>query len=176
VASTNRSVVLTAGHCVYSVRLNAQGEVEGGAYASRWVFMPAYSPTKPHAPLGKWRARKLFTTPGWANQRDFAQDVGAAVVGEVKGVRLTRKVGGQSVGFNLDRNQRWSAFGYPGEPPFDGERQWRCDSATHDIDAVTPGSPIRILCNMTAGVSGGGWFIDLHRGRGTLNSVASSWD
>lgn len=175
VKSTNRSVVWTAGHCVAGHRLGAQGQITGPAiFHDRWTFVPAYSPTRPLAPFGKWSAKRLFTTTAWTAHRDFSQDVGAAVVHPLKGIRLTRRVGAQGIAFNLDRNQSWSSFGYPAEGPrFDGLHQFRCNSKTDDIDPVVAGSPIRINCDMTGGSSGGGWIIDLRGRRGKVNGVNS---
>lgn len=55
IASENRSVVWTAGHCV--------AERGNEDWHDNWIFVPAYENT--NAPLGKWAARVKATIVGW---------------------------------------------------------------------------------------------------------------
>lgn len=147
--SPNKSVVWTAGHCVN----------EGpGAFATNWTFVPAYKDGA--APLGRFPARSLYTTSGWRDQGDFAYDLGAAVVGpSAAGQALTDVTGGRGIGVNYIRNQRFTAYGYPAAPPFNGERLWLCDAAWAADDTTGTPPPMAIGCDMTAGSSGGGWIV-----------------
>lgn len=165
VNSRNRSVVWTAGHCVF--------EPDGGkAYATNWVFVPAFSAAG--APFGEWPAKLLATTSGWMNTTSFRDDLGAAVVTkDQQGRRLQRVVGARGIGFDQPRNQRYSAYGYPavGNPDeFTGDREYRCVGGSVGADAPLGSGPatIAIDCDMLGGASGGGWIA-----RGTLMSVTS---
>jgi hypothetical protein len=146
--SANKSVVWTAGHCVN----------EGpGAYATKWAFVPAYKDGA--APFGVYVARALLTTPQWANSGDLGYDEGAAVVSPANGVALTDAVGGRGIAFGYDRTEEYQSHGYPAAPPFNGERQWVCDSSLNLSDVREAPATMGIGCNMTGGSSGGGWIV-----------------
>jgi hypothetical protein len=161
VKAPNRSLVWTAGHCVYE-----PGLVVGG-FATNWQFVPAYR--RGHAPFGEWPAQTLEATQQWKNSSpvpgigiDPTYDFGAATVAPSPGGRrLQGVVGGRGIAFNLSRDRRYHAFGYPAiRPPseFTGERMFRCDSRLTGNDrTVGPPAALRIACDMTSGSSGGGW-------------------
>lgn len=169
VNSRNRSVVWTAGHCVFEPG-------EGVGYATNWAFVPGYSGGRGEAsPFGEWPARKLATTGGWRRHSSLRRDLGAAVVTRnAAGQRLGDVVGGRGIGFGQPRARRYEAFGYPAiSPPleFDGQREFECTGAPVEVDNRPPlpgPPPSGIRCDMTAGASGGGWIAD-----GTLLSVTS---
>ncbi len=156
--SANRSVVFTAGHCVFY-----------GQFADQWAFVPGYHDGD--APFGIWAAKELSALSGWTSSFDcpflvddcpnFDYDVGAAVVGENGGQDLEDVLGGaRPIAFNQPRNQTYDAFGYPAASPFDGELLWMCESPYGGDDVPDPRggpAPIRIGCDMTGGSSGGGW-------------------
>lgn len=154
VNSRNRSVVWTAGHCVFEPG-------EGGGFATNWLFVPAFSTDG--APYGEWPAKRLATTPGWKRAASFRYDLGAAVVAtNDEGERLQGVVGARGIGFDQPRDQRYSAYGYPAEgnpAEFTGEREYRCVSASAGADApLGPGpATLAIGCDMLGGASGGGW-------------------
>jgi hypothetical protein len=146
--STNGSVVWTAGHCTN----------EGpGAYATNWMFVPAYKDGT--APYGTWTARALLTTSQWQTQGDISYDFGAAVMNTTGGSTLNSRVGGRGIAFNYDRNQRFNSYGYPAAPPFTGERLWVCDAQLGTSDSTTNPQTMGIGCDMTGGSSGGGWVV-----------------
>src|SRR5207302_754396 len=101
VTSGNKSVVITAGHCVKYQ----------GTWHTNWVFVPGYN--NGNAPYGEWPAKATLTTPQWESNEDLNYDVGAAVVNQVNGQSLTDVVGGQGIAFNQNRNQDMHGFGYP---------------------------------------------------------------
>lgn len=153
IASSNRSVVWTAGHCVFDHEF-------GGGFATNWLFVPAYRDGA--APFGKWAARKLAAPERWRQDGSLKHDLGAAVVGENgDGETLTDVVGSRQIGFNQPRDQTYEVFGYPAELPFTGDRPYRCTAqlgGTDDPGGVGP-STSWIGCDMTRGVSGGGWVV-----------------
>ena len=158
--SGNKSVVLTAGHCV---------KLEG-AWHTDWVFVPAYKDG--NAPFGTWAAKATLTTPQWEASEDINFDVGAAVVNPLDGKSLTDVVGGQGVAFNQSRGQDMYAFGWPAADPYDGTHMVYCSGTTFDA-FISDG--IGMTCDMTGGASGGPWFqeFDEGTGQGVQNSVNS---
>ncbi|WP_424535405.1 trypsin-like serine peptidase [Sphaerisporangium viridialbum] len=161
VTSANKSVVLTAGHCVKL----------GGAFHTNWVFVPGYSAGS--RPYGTWVATNLLTTTQWNTSEDMNYDVAAAVVAPLNGERLVDVVGGQGIAFNQARGQQMYAFGYPAASPYDGSKLIYCGGRVFDDYLISTDQGLS--CDMTGGSSGGGWFTGFNRstGAGTLNSVNS---
>ncbi|MFC4115989.1 trypsin-like serine peptidase [Nonomuraea zeae] len=161
VTSANKSVVLTAGHCV---KLN-------GAFHTNWVFVPGYNAG--NRPFGTWPATRLLTTQQWNAGEDIGFDVAAAVVAPLQGKTLVDAVGGQGVAFNQSRRQQMYAFGYPAAAPYDGSKLIYCSGRTFDDFLLT--NDLGLTCNMTGGSSGGPWMLNFNEstGLGTQNSVNS---
>jgi hypothetical protein len=179
VRSPSRSLVWTAGHCVFD-----PGAL-GAGYATNWEFVPAYSagskPFTAREPFGEWPAVSLATPTRWHGSDalaggDFAFDLGAATVSPHGGVPLQDRIGARRIAFDQPRNLKYSAFGYPafGPPPeFDGRHLFRCRSAYRGSDhRIGPPAPIGISCDLTEGASGGGWVVRRHH-RGYVVSVTS---
>jgi V8-like Glu-specific endopeptidase len=157
-ASTNGSVVTTAGHCVN----------EGpGAYVTNFAFVPAYD--NGARPYGTWTARTLVTTTQWAGSGDFTYDAGFAVMNTVAGRTLTATVGGQGISFNLALGLAYNAYGYPAAGKFNGQTLRSC-SGTATPDPYGQTQSQGIPCDMTGGSSGGPW---LTSNNTVLNSVNS---
>ncbi|MCW2882687.1 MAG: hypothetical protein JWQ95_6787 [Sphaerisporangium sp.] len=161
VTSANKSVVITAGHCVKL----------GGSFHTNWVFVPGYAGGS--RPYGTWVATNLLTTPQWNASEDMNYDVAAAVVAPLNGERLVDVVGGQGVAFNQARGRQMYAFGYPAASPYDGSKLIYCGGRVFDDYLVSTDQGL--TCDMTGGSSGGGWFAYFNQstGAGTLNSVNS---
>jgi V8-like Glu-specific endopeptidase len=161
VTSGNKSVVLTAGHCV---------KLEG-AFHTDWVFVPGYN--NGNAPFGTWAARQTMSTPQWVATEDINFDVGAAVVNPLNGQRLTDVVGAQGVAFNQARGQRMYAFGYPAAAPYDGTKLIYCSGTV--INDFLLSNDLGMSCDMTGGASGGPWFLSFNEGTATgiQNSINS---
>ncbi|WP_327044548.1 peptidase [Microbispora sp. NBC_01189] len=161
VTSANKSVVITAGHCV---KLN-------GAFHANWVFVPGYD--QGNRPDGTWPATTLLTTSQWNSGENMNYDVAAAVVAPQGGKSLTDVVGGQGVAFNQPRGRQTYAFGYPAGAPYDGSRLVYCSGRTFDdyLSSEDQG----LSCGMTGGSSGGPWLLNfsLSTGGGMVNSVNS---
>lgn len=165
VNAPNYSVVMTAGHCIYS-----------GGPLGFWldfgsVFVPAYRYGQ--RPFGVFPVKWIDTTRQWRISGSENFDIGAAVVGRnEKGQLLAKAVGGTGIAWGLKAAQVFDVHGYPAEEPFDGETQRICSGTPflgHDADSfLTPG-PLNLAvdCNVTGGASGGGWTIR----NGVLNSV-----
>jgi hypothetical protein len=161
VTAANKSTVSTAGHCVN----------EGpGAYATNFVFVPAY--LNGSAPYGKWTARALYSPTQWASNGNMQYDTAFAVMNTLNGQQLADVVGSSGVQFNAARGLSYKSFGYPAAAPFNGESLKSC-SGTATNDPYNPQFATQgIPCNMTGGSSGGPWFIGNSSG-GYQNSINS---
>jgi hypothetical protein len=166
VNAPNLSVVITAGHCVYS------GGSRGRFYGGRWIFVPGYRYGQ--RPYGVFPAKWLDSTPRWLSEGSENADVGAAVVMRNEhGQRLGAAVGGAGFASGLKARQVFDVHGYPAAPPFDGETQRICPQTPflgHDPGSfLYGGGPLNLAvdCDVTGGASGGGWTI----AGGLLNSV-----
>lgn len=154
VNSRNRSVVWTAGHCVFDLE-------SGNSFATNWIFVPGFSVEG--EPFGEWPAKRLATTTGWKASSNIRYDLGAAVVTKnATGQRLQEVVGARGIGFDQPRDQNYAAYGYPAEAPpleFTGSREFRCVSGNVGADSPVGSGPstMAIDCDMTGGASGGGW-------------------
>jgi V8-like Glu-specific endopeptidase len=162
VAAGNKSLVLTAGHCVN----------EGpGAFVTNFMFVPAYH--NGVAPYGVWTSSRLTTTSQWATAGDLNHDIGLAVVNLVGGKPLADVVGAQGIAFNQPRGRVMASFGYPQAAPYDGTTlDWCWGTAVKDpYGALDQG----LKCNLTGGASGGPWYLGFATatGLGTTNSVNS---
>jgi V8-like Glu-specific endopeptidase len=150
VNSRNRSLVWTAGHCVFDYH-------DRGGRVTNFAFVPAYD--RGATPYGTWPARKLATAKRWRREGNLRFDLGAATVRRRGGSALQSIVGARGIGFDQPRRQSYSIFGYPALGSFDGEREYRCDSRY--LGGDMPGGPgpktMRTGCDMTRGASGGGW-------------------
>jgi hypothetical protein len=167
VRSRNRSVVVTAAHC-----LNSGGK-RGRWFTGRMVFVPAYRYGQ--RPFGVFPVRWIDTTRQWRANGSENYDVGALVVGpNAAHEKLVDAVGGTGIAFNLKANQTFDVHGYPAEAPFDGETQRICRGTRflgHDASSFAFPGPLNLAvsCQLTGGASGGGWTID----RDILNSVTN---
>lgn len=156
VDAPNRSVVITAGHCV-----NEGGP--GHWFNQDWIFVPGYHDGQ--RPFGVFVAKWLGATVPWIEGSENG-DVGAAVVGRnERGQRLGAAVGGDGIAFGLPPGQVFDVHGYPVGPPFDGSSQRLCAGTPflgHDLASFLLPGPLNLglSCEVTGGASGGGWTID----------------
>jgi V8-like Glu-specific endopeptidase len=155
VVSPNKSVIITAGHCVY----------DEGIWADRkWVFVPGYHHGE--RPFGTFSAHWLGTTPAWHAHENENFDVGAAVVGRnEKGQTLAAAVGADRLKTGLSPDQTFDVYGYPVEKPFNGGTLQVCRETSfvgHDFGSLFEPGPLdlAISCDDSAGGSGGGWTIE----------------
>ncbi|MFC4059276.1 hypothetical protein ACFOWE_13295 [Planomonospora corallina] len=163
VRSANRDLVVTAGHCVKDGK---------GAWAENWTFVPGYD--RGDRPYGQFTARRMFVAGPWSRSADDSHDIGMVALNTRGGRHLTDVVGAQEIAFNQLRGRHAYGFGFPVDPPYDGEHMIYCAGPVReDPHGQTRDQGLR--CNMTAGSSGGPWFtgFDPVTGRGTITSVSS---
>ncbi|NUS85098.1 MAG: hypothetical protein HOY75_20785 [Streptomyces sp.] len=154
----NKSVVLTAGHCVVDA---GTGEVY-----RNWVFIPGYA--NGNRPFGTFTARSLFHLGQYVSTRGDANwDLAFAVMGQVNGRSLVDTVGAQGIAFNSPTGRHVHSFGYGGSAAEgNGERLNHCEGDEYP-DAGRPGSTMwGIDCVQTGGSSGGGFLADFDTSNG----------
>jgi V8-like Glu-specific endopeptidase len=166
VASANADVAVTAGHCA------SDGS---GNWATNWTFVPGYS--NGNAPYGSYTARRYFVAGQWTSSANEDYDVAfvALNTASVGGAptHVVSAVGGLGVAFG-GQAARVDAFGYPSEPPYNGERLYYCAGSTSP-DPYHATNDTGVNCAMTEGSSGGPWLSGFNSstGIGTVTSVSS---
>ncbi|GII60583.1 hypothetical protein Skr01_06680 [Sphaerisporangium krabiense] len=163
VRSHNMDVVVTAGHCAKD---------GAGAWAENWTFVPGYDAGR--RPYGAFTARRVLVPERWSRRGDDSHDLAMVVVNPSARGHLTEVVGGQDIGFNRPRGLRAYGFGFPADPPYDGEHLVYCAGAPHG-DPHDQTSDQGMRCDLTAGSSGGPWLsaFDPATGQGVITSVSS---
>ncbi|MER8223549.1 trypsin-like peptidase domain-containing protein [Streptomyces sp. NPDC094143] len=163
VNSANRSVVMTAAHCV------RKGSSPANTNSSM-VFVPGYSKGK--KPHGVFAVRAALTPRSW--EQKSANDMAALVLDADKsGRKLTDVVGGQAVAFDRPVGGTVSSFGYPATDPQLGEELLRCVGTAKKETGMQA-----VPCDMSGGSSGGPWLADFDTatGKGVLVSVNGALD
>jgi V8-like Glu-specific endopeptidase len=160
VNSANKSVVWTAGHCVYNTFANT--------WNRNYVFCPGYRAGA--CALGKWTAAVNATTPQWQNatctfdgrctEAEFQYDLGALKMNLYSGWRIGDWVGYHGIKFNGATIQSRYLFGYPLNKA-NGDYLYFC-AATNTV----AGGNLRMApCSAGGGASGGPW----------LSEISASW-
>ncbi|HEV7399725.1 MAG TPA: hypothetical protein VGN84_05590 [Solirubrobacterales bacterium] len=156
--SASRQLVLTAGHCLYSILPGHRIPTS----ARYFDFVPDYSGGQ--APFGEFIGRKGFLPRPWLRSINENFDI-AAVLTEpnATGVNLADAVGGGiPIATDRARDQEYRVLGYPGGP--ERKSMQECDARFSGDDRLTyplGGPPsLGVACYMGEGASGGPWLID----------------
>ena len=157
--SDNKSVVLTAGHCVVNA---STGEVY-----QNWVFIPGYA--NGNRPFGTFTARSLFHDADYVSTGGNANwDFAFAVVGTVNGGTLADTVGAEGIAFNSPTGQHVHSFGYGGsDAEGNGERLNTCEGDEFPDAGRADSTMWGIDCVQTGGSSGGGFLSTFDTSAGT---------
>ncbi len=158
---TDRSIVLTAGHCVV--------DETTGDFATYWMFIPSFD-TKPtytcaSTTYGCWVADALYADKTFANAGGFndtavQHDWGFAVVGS-GGLSGTAQLDGTAGHLPIQYDVQYtglklSAFGYPAAGKYRGNDLVYCRGVV-GTDPGTDNMTWSMPCDMTGGSSGGPW-------------------
>ncbi|NGN63529.1 trypsin-like serine protease [Streptomyces sp. A7024] len=163
VSARNRSVALTAAHCV-------QVPASPGNHHVSMVFVPGYH--KGARPYGTYAVRAVTMPRSW--EQDAKTDVAALVLDTHKGRRLADAVGAQQVAFPGRPAGRVTVFGYPDSRPEQGEQLVSCDA----VAKAGAGHTQSVACGVAGGASGGPWLahFDARTGKGTVAGLTSFGD
>ncbi|MGN9839173.1 trypsin-like serine peptidase [Nonomuraea sp. H19] len=194
VAARNRSVVATAGHCVYDPR-----QAKAAEY---WIFVPNPGPNG-ETPNGIYVGSSVSMHEDWAGKGDYDYDYVFVTVhrgftwASKNGQYVMEDVGplqDNVGGLGLELNKRLTTysvvpFGYPagtqpdGTRPYNGKSLQRCVNGTTrwtDAPSLDLQKGVQLQpCDFSPGASGGPWVIgyDEERGTGSLNGVNSlTWN
>lgn len=165
VASANRDLVVTAGHCAQDLT---------GAWAQNWVYVPGYD--RGRRPYGAFPARRFFVPAQWSRTRQEDYDIAMVALAPVNGRHVADVAGAQGIAFDAPRGMPVYAFGYPIAGRFDGGELVYCSGAAHpDINPRGHGHGQGLDCDMNDGASGGPWLsrFDTGSGTGVVTSVTS---
>jgi hypothetical protein len=158
----NESTIVSAAHCVRA------GFGNRGYWARKVVFVPAYN--RGRRPFGSFRASRIWVPREFWRYENPNFDVSIIRLRPNKHGKVAEVVGARGWATDISRQHRYTVFGYPAGA-MGGEVMRTCTSRVHGIrnySKLMPGpAPSRIVCDMAAGSSGGGWIY----GRGYLNSV-----
>jgi V8-like Glu-specific endopeptidase len=156
--SEGRRLVLTAGHCLYSILPGHRVPT----FARNFDFVPAYA--NGEAPFGEFVGRKVFLPPPWLRTINENFDM-AAVITEpnAAGLNVADAVGGGlPIATDRARDQEYQVLGYPGGP--ERKHMQECDARYSGDDRLTyplGGPPsLGVACFMGEGASGGPWLIE----------------
>ncbi len=160
VNSLHKTMVWTAGHCVFDNDDYWCDQPQG--YYHNWTFVPGYK--NGAAPYGKWTASRLSVPTGWCNgigPSAIPYDTGAVNVHfNSRGQAIANVVGANGLSWNTNNAPVWS-FGYPAASPFNGATLRYCQDSrfidTHTTYNQAGHKPLGIRCRMTGGSSGGPW-------------------
>jgi hypothetical protein len=147
----SRSIVLTAGHCVF----------EDGRWARGIVFVPAYD----HGarPFGTFAASAVYPMRQWRESENPDYDVAAIRVAANPLGTLGDVVGGRGWTTGRSRFANFQIFGYPAGA-LEGEALRSCRTKGLGSDSFTNvlGGPPTVpgRCDMAGGSSGGAWLLD----------------
>lgn len=178
VDSANRSTLWTAGHCVHGGR--------GKDWYQNLVFVPDYdaggdvNDSAALAPFGRWPVSYAATSDDWRANGDSQHSVGdyaaLTVRPDAQGRRIEDVVGAAPILFDAPRGVAITAYGFPAEPPYSGNELYDCASPSAEYRSTADPGPdlVWIGCDLTPGVSGGGWFATVD-GRTYLVSNFSMW-
>lgn len=181
----DRSVLLTAGHCVV--------DENTGAFATNWMFVPDYDSAPASLSTdgsfcedtahGCWVADVLVASKEFAEAGGFTDeatlhDYAFAVVsdgGTSGNEQLDAVVGAQPVQFTVGAPAGdTSLFGYPAAGRYHGA-DLVYSRGPLGYDALVGNQTYRVASSMTGGSSGGPWFqgFDANSGTGRIMSVTS---
>lgn len=169
-----RSLVLTAGHCVYT---------QGSGYHKEIHFVPGakQSGTSYTMPSGRWDATRWWTPSGFRNG-DWSLDFALIEIAPQNGVQIGDKLGwyGVSYGASAFSSGRTYLAGYPSSGWFasegrNGFSQYACDSTYDANQQVGSGYRLWSGCFMNRGASGGPWFVPVN-GQWSVAGVTSTCD
>jgi V8-like Glu-specific endopeptidase len=142
-----KNLVVTAGHCIHSG--------QGGSWHSNIVFAPSYYNGQSGAGLWNWAAARTFNA--WINNSNFSYDQAFFTVWPRNNRSLIDTVGGNGLAINNSRSQaNTRIWGWPAEPPFNGEVPYYCDGTT----SASGSTDAALGCTMNGGASGGPWLKD----------------
>lgn len=166
--ATDRSIILTAAHCVYD-------DINTHTYATNWMFVPDFSSsfTKLNGSgefcqktsKGCWTAEHFLIPYDYADRVDFDEDAVmhdyafiTVGVGGKSNTQLDAEVGSNPIVFTTKPNgTATSIFGYPGALKFAGKSLKYCQGELA-LDRYNGNYTYKVPCRLSGASAGGPWF------------------
>lgn len=172
VNSENRSMVLTAGHCVWNTSARR--------WYSNWLFYPGYQYGASSS--GVWSYRLASTTNNYYNYGYSKEDMAIVLLNRNSaGQTIVDRVGAHGISFNQAVGQYRYSFGYPITdsrwPGYtaNGEDMRYCYGYDYYYSSGSFAGQMNLTCRMTGGASGGPWLTNIQSNwLGYANSVNSN--
>ncbi|GAA0333600.1 hypothetical protein GCM10010151_24190 [Actinoallomurus spadix] len=144
VGTAKKSLILTAGHCLYGTN----------GWAKNIVFVPRYSKSKGARPYGAWTVKYMYVDSRWKKHRDPDLDFGFAVVGTRNGRRIADVVGANRLVIDQGYTNKVRVIGYPMKKYKSVDKPIYCNVTTHKAFKYQ----ITFDCNgFYGGTSGSPW-------------------
>jgi V8-like Glu-specific endopeptidase len=156
--SASRQLVLTAGHCLYSILPGHRVPTP----ARYFDFVPDYSGGQ--SPFGEFIGRKGFLPRPWLRNINENYDMAAVLTDpNAAGQNVADAVGGGiPIATDRTRDQQYQVLGYPGGA--ERKSMQECDARFSGDDRLTyplGGPPsLGVACDLGEGASGGPWLIN----------------
>lgn len=176
VNSENRSVVVTAAHCLLDF-----GRSKASPRSA--LFVPADRGWAQQRPYGVWAAVEYLIPQNFLDNAEVAStgavsgsgwttDYAFLVMETRQGQRIQDVTGGLGIAFGVPV-QQLTQLGYPTAAPFDGSSPYLCASTAWQQGWA---AGYQHLCDMTPGSSGGAWlaYYDRQLGAGYVVAVTST--
>ncbi|GAA0573827.1 hypothetical protein HPO96_17140 [Kribbella sandramycini] len=142
-----KNLIVTAGHCVHSGA--------GGGWHANFVFAPAYYNGNSGYGAYNWSNARTFNS--WINSSDFSHDQAFITLQKRNNVNVVDAVGGNGLVWGNGRSQaNTRIWGWPAEPPYNGQVPYYCDGNTYAWGSTDAA----LTCGMNGGASGGPWLKD----------------
>ncbi|WP_433176681.1 trypsin-like serine peptidase [Actinoallomurus sp. CA-150999] len=142
VSTPKKSLILTAGHCLYGTK----------GWAKNIVFVPRYS--NGSRPYGAWTIKYMYVDSRWKKNRDPDLDFGFAVVGTRNNSKIADVVGANRLVINQGYTNRVRVIGYPMKKYSSVDKPIYCTVTTHKAFKYQ----IKFDCNgFYGGTSGSPW-------------------
>jgi Trypsin-like peptidase domain len=175
----SRTLMLTAAHCLYSIRSGNVG------YMTRILFAPGMwwdnlsDPNSIRFNYGVFDAYRWWVPDGWRLNGDPAFDYGL-----VEFAPQPSYIGNVTGSWNITPSIQWGdgarvyLMGYPSAGHWstiqggNGRGQYACDSIyENQYSVIGSGYELWMTCTMNQGASGGPWFVLLNNGTWTIGGV-----
>jgi hypothetical protein len=179
----SRSLVLTAGHCLYSHKAGDTGYMSAVYFAPGSTWDNYADPSSITTPWGVWKAAPGYGGNYWV-PNEYIQGDPAFDYGLIEFAPAPNYIGDVTGSWNITTGIQWGygarayLMGYPASGHWAtanggyGRGQYACDSLYDaQYSAIGNGYELWFTCTMNGGASGGPVFVLLDNGTWTIGGV-----
>lgn len=167
VTSNNRSLIITAAHCIHGGA--------GKGYGKHLAFVPKFDGQKPTTasarPYGTWIARSALVDARWASHTDADLDFGFVTLAPLGGRKIQDVVGSNRLAINRGFVNTVEVIGYPDS----SKRAIQCQNVTSAVSGHR--YQMRFDCGgYTNGTSGSPWLMNFNGHTGDVIGVLGGYE